>query len=172
MGEDDLCRGDAEDEDEAGGGDDVANETFDFAHFAAGGVGVDVFGEDGGEDGEGRGKKCREGLQGHDGAEFLGADIFGDEPESDESLDAIAEAAGEENHRGVPPEVADLGMEFFKHGGVLSRKRKVPRLVEARLKGCAAKVPRTNERAYLDSLGVYYTIFGDEMEVESGGHWE
>jgi hypothetical protein len=43
----------------------------------------------------------------------------------------------------------------------------VPRLVEARLKGRAAEVPRSNERAYLDSLGVYYTIFGDEMEVES-----
>lgn len=69
------------------------------------GQAVDFLGEDGGEGGHRKGEAAGEAHQRQYGAELFGADVFGHKVESDEDIQGVGGARGDEKHQGIPPEI-------------------------------------------------------------------
>ena len=67
----------------------------------------------------GYGEEVREVGERHDGAEFGWPYIFRHEPQADEGVEHVGGAARAEEHQGIPPEIPELGMEFFEHAEII-----------------------------------------------------
>lgn len=85
-----------------------------MAELALDGEGGQLVAEGRGEDGDGNGEEVRELSEGHHRAQLGRLDVFRDEPQADEDVEAVCRAHREEEHQRVPPEVAELGVKALE----------------------------------------------------------